>query len=212
VVIQPDGYKLRAYEFSDPYPTSPFIVKVSNSKDSLIGLFSFTDEEYIMRHEIFQSKYPRKYKHIETELQKNWVNGKLPEPTFKRNFEENLNNLIDLLGYRNDHSKTRVLMDALLVDLLGMKEINWEGYFRSVDQLNKERKRYKAKKSDIERHIQEYRNLSSHQIFCDDCQIYKTQNGGRFGYWVIETSGYPEPVKVKIKFISELFFRPNIRI
>lgn len=199
VILYPGSYKLRVFDFKF-IANWAFVIKVTDSKDSLIDLFSFTDEHYLLNSE--------KYFFIKADVafikapirlsQKN-------EFQFSRNLEDNFNNLIGKLGYYDNYFAAQQLIKVVFVSLLGMNEIDfgrWEFELEKIEKI-------KSKDKVLLKSISEYRNLKSVLTDCEQCKIFQARSG-YFGYWIINQDFMS--AKVKFSFVGEQLFSPYLRV
>jgi hypothetical protein len=204
-VIYPEGYKFRLYDFSFGTLYDPFVITITDSKDSLISLFSFTDE-------VSYSSENRYYKRLVDDKLTIEPNSYRRDFKLKPNLEENLNDL--KLGYQDDHKKVKTLLDVILLDLLKMERPNFWQKRSSLNYLDK----FKTDNQEIIKAIGDFKNLDKTLRDCSDCLLYQTE--GLFGYWLIEFDVHRETtkealmgtVKLKVKFISEVLYMAPVGV
>ncbi|AYB30164.1 hypothetical protein [Chryseolinea soli] len=191
IILHPGNYKLRLIEvYTNTY--DPFVVKVLNTNDSLLFLFTFTDELHYRDNDFHASFWGRETIKRE-QPSENWT-----PPPYKKNLESNLNALIIKLGYQRDRRAIEQLLGAIFNDLLHMKPFN-EYEMRNYNSILS-----KVKTNDpvIKQSLQEYVDLEKNY----NGQFCVLTKDGLFGFWLFDLEENNEDFRVKVHFIGDLLY------
>lgn len=193
IIIYPGQYKLRVYEFHDPFGYTPFAIKVLDKKDSLITFFTFTDELFYRNNDV-KGKF---------DYAKNRIDLKTAQGDTRtlnnRNLNDNLNTLIQIVGYQHNEVDIRNLMDVIFIDLLRMKPVN----YHEIKDLSSRLSKIKTDNPVIKQCIEEFSNLN---IQCKLSSMCLSAKEGSPGYWSFSIEQQHEDFIVKAKFIGDLIY------
>ncbi|MEQ9403116.1 MAG: hypothetical protein RIM99_06005 [Cyclobacteriaceae bacterium] len=195
IIIYSGPYKLKKYIYNDGHEHPIFAIKVTTVNDSLISFFSFSDELYYSNNSV--SGWIVRDSII---MQENTDRLSYYKP--KLDLEENLNELIHLLGFQNSHREISNLLEVIFCNLLRMETAN---YFE-VKQMVIELENVKNDNKHIQKCVAEFSEFFDDFKHCDyGCSCFKTLTG-LWAYWKMEiieiegNNGY----HVQVEFIGDL--------
>lgn len=188
VFLNPEGYKLKLYRFEESFYYSPFVIKITDKKDSLIMLFTFTDELYQNQN----SKIHISLGDLKVYSDKDRISN------YRENLEANLNELIRKLNYQKEPKRIKNLIDLIFLDLLNTKEIDTE----QIKMINSKLSKVKSKKPEVIEFIKEF---SKFEVDCNISLGCYNANEGAHGYWRISLDETNK--EVRVKFLGSLIYR-----
>ena len=194
IVIHPGQYKLTYFSFGDGQQYVPFAVRFTTLNDSLITHFSFGDEVYYM-HNSNQAFWHHDTNEIEFD-ENSQPNNELTKLV---NLDSNLNQLIELLDYKNDYQAIVNLIQILFNDVLGMEPVDIDQLkmiISGLDNMKSDDTRLTDCKKEYQALIDGYKN---------DGLCFQAKEG-HFGYWTFIVEKDSGSYQVKTTFTGDLIY------
>lgn len=192
IILYPGPYRFRLDKFGDGQQYTPFVIRVKDKRDSLIDLFTFSDELYHL------NSYPK----IQFDS-----SGKMSAYTptdwekvskeFK-NLEHNFNQLVSKLGYQKNAPQIQNLIEVCFVDLMKMKKIDYADIL-----VRKEHLQNRSSETPLGD------SLISELHSCENNVnvLYVTVNEGIGGFWEFRLMQVDKKFVVKVRFIGAMMYR-----
>jgi hypothetical protein len=197
IILPADNIKLKYYKSEGTYHYSPFVVRVTDSLENLIGCFAFCDEVSYLHNGLHAT-----YSHdTDSIIIEDWRSDTTLFRLAKFDLEKNLNTLIAKLGYTST-GNVQILIKDLFHYSLGMEPLNYYQLEYVTKLLQKTKNRNELTNKCI--HDMEY-VYSNFTELCELGQCFEAKEGV-FGFWqlsVVEENGVP---RVKARFFGELLY------
>ena len=182
------NFHFRSFRF-DSQTHTPFAIEVTDDKDNVLFIFTFTDEVYYNTNSL--SARPMLDSLV---LESQGSNDSLLY--HKINLETNLNVIIRRLNFEGDRNAIRGLIDLVFRKLLEMKPYKDSEIIMILEQLGGEPKAVELVRA-------EYTQFMDNPT--DDIFKFKSLEGA-FGYWRIWIEEVDGVFTVKTKFFSDVLF------